>query len=65
MMSLERESGLFLIILGILLDVLISIGFNPPRLGFANLTDSQVFGILGVGTAALGLIFYVYGGKHR
>ena len=64
-MNVKEQIGIALLITGILLDFFITIGFNPPRLGFANLTDSQVFGLLGVLTAAFGALLYVKGVRRR
>ena len=64
-MNVEKQTGIALLIAGILLDFFITIGFNPPRLGFANLTDTQVFGLLGILTAAFGALLYIKGVRHR
>ena len=65
-MNIERQIGFSLLIAGILLDVLISVGFNPPKVGFfPSLSDNQVFGILGVVTAIIGVMLYTTGGKRR
>ena len=65
-MNVLKQIGLGLLLIGILIDALISIGFNPPHLGLLpNLTDAQLFGILGVLLAVVGLFFYIERARHR